>query len=346
MNPDDLIALNEEIAAMARAGLPLDQGLSALAREMGRGRLQQVTAAIAEDMRRGQTLAEALDRQADRVPPYYGSLVTAGVRTGRIGDVLTTLTGYARNMSTLRNIIFDALAYPLIVLVFSLGIIFFLLLWVMPTFADIFQKFNMKLPAFTEGMLALGRHPVLYLALPVGIVLFLGVAAWLIFRSTPEGRRTLARFVYALPLFGTLIRSARLAAFTDLLAILIDHQVPLPEAFRLAGAASSDPLTAARARQIHLALTNGQPLGQVLHGQGLVPEWVAWMAGLGEKRNQLGTALHQVAEMYRRQVEIRANLLRSLLPPLCIIGIGGLVVAAFVFALFLPMFKLLEGLSK
>src|SRR5258708_33576236 len=92
MNPDDLIALNEERAGMARAGLPLDQGLAALAREMGGGRLRQVTAELADDLRRGKTLPEALERQGGRVPPYYSSLVMAGVRTGRIGDVLTTLT--------------------------------------------------------------------------------------------------------------------------------------------------------------------------------------------------------------------------------------------------------------
>src|SRR5947199_5537935 len=95
MNPDDLIALNEEIAGMARAGLPLDQGLSALAREMGHGRLQKVTSAIADDLRAGRTLPEALERQEGRVPPYYAGLVAAGVRTGRVGEVLSTLTSYA-----------------------------------------------------------------------------------------------------------------------------------------------------------------------------------------------------------------------------------------------------------
>src|SRR5205814_6446812 len=91
MTPDDLIALNEEIAGMARAGLPLDRGLAALAKEMGRGRLQQVTAALAQALRAGQTLPQALERQAGRVPPFYAGLVAAGVRTGRICGVLATL---------------------------------------------------------------------------------------------------------------------------------------------------------------------------------------------------------------------------------------------------------------
>src|SRR5881392_1032355 len=103
MNPDDLIALNEEIAGMARAGLPLDQGLAAISREMGRGRLQQVTAALARDLRAGQTLPQALERQAGRVPPFYAGLVAAGVRTGRISEVLATLTVYARSLVNLRT---------------------------------------------------------------------------------------------------------------------------------------------------------------------------------------------------------------------------------------------------
>src|SRR5262249_7571682 len=126
-------------------------------------------------------------------------------------------------------------------------------------------------------------------------------------QATVEGRRLWARIVYALPLFGTLVRSARLAAFTDLLAILVDNEIPLPEAFRLAGEASSDPIMATTAQQVHEDLSQGQALGEVLRGRGLVPEWVSWMTGLGEQRGSLGQALHQVAEMYRRQVEMRAS---------------------------------------
>src|SRR5437773_11110165 len=91
---EDLVVLNEEIAGMARAGLPLDQGLAAMAREMGRGRLQQVTASLARDLHAGQTLPEALAGQSGRVPSFYAGLVSAAIRTGRISEVLATLTAY------------------------------------------------------------------------------------------------------------------------------------------------------------------------------------------------------------------------------------------------------------
>lgn len=345
MKADDLVALNEEIAGMARAGLPLDQGLAALAREMGRGRLQQVTASIADDLRNGKTLPEALHRQEGRVPRYYAGLVSAGVRTGRVGDVLATLTVYARSISMLRTIVIDALFYPGIVLLFAAGLVGFLCYFVLPQFDVIFRDFNMRLPALTEWVLAIARHPIQVIAIPVAVVLSLVLLA-IALRRTEHGRVTWARLVYSVPVIGTLIRSARLAAFTDLLAILVEHEFPLPEAFRLAGEACSDPIMAVKSRSVEEQLTRGAPLAEVLRSGGLVPEWVSWMAGLGERRGTLGQTLHHVAEMYRRQVEIRAALLRSILPPFLIIVTAGIFVVFFVLAMMLPLIKLLEGLSK
>ncbi len=346
MTAEELIALNEEISALARAGLPLDQGLAALAREMNRGRLRRVTAELADDLRQGRTLPEALSRQGERVPPFYAALVTAGIRTGRIGEVLATLTAHARSMANMKAIILEALFYPLVVLLLAVVLVGFLLVVVLPRFREIFAEFNMKLPFLTEAMFALGQRPGTLFFLPVGGLVVFFLATRSVLRSTPAGQRAWTRRCYTVPLVGTLMRSAQLAAFTDLLSILVHQEVPLTEAFHLAGEASSDPLLSQLAEQVRAALGQGHPLGEVLRGQGLVPEWVAWMAGLGEQRGQLGEALKQIAEMYRRQVEMRAGLLRSVLPPLLVIVTAGVFVGCFVFALMLPMIKLLEGLAN
>ncbi len=346
MNAEELIALNDEIAGMARAGLPLDQGLAALSKEMGRGRLRTVTGAIATDLSSGLTLPQALERQAGRVPPFYAGLVAAGVRTGRIGDVLATLTTYARSVATLRTTIIDALFYPCIVLLFGLGLFGFLFSYVLPQFQDIYKDFGFRLPWITELMFRAGREWFQYLLLPLVALVVLVVAFYVAMRVTRGGRLLWARLLYAVPVVGTMLRASRLAAFAELLAILVEHDLPLPEAFRLAGEASSDPVMADLARQIEKDLAGGAPLAQALRGRGLVPEWVSWMTGLGERRGKLGDTLRQVATMYRRQVEMRASLLKSVLPPFFIILIAGLFVFLFVFVLMLPMVKLLEALSK
>jgi type IV pilus assembly protein PilC len=204
----------------------------------------------------------------------------------------------------------------------------------------------MRLPAVTSLILALSRYPLELIVVPVAIVIVGVLVLRFTLQRTERGRCAWARLVYAVPLVGTLIRSARMAAFTELLAILIDNKMPLPEAFRLAGQASSDPIMGAAARQAHHNLSQGMPLGEVMRGQGLVPEWLSWMTGMAERRGTLGESLHQIAGMYRRQIEMRAALLRSLLPLFMIVGIVGVFVALMVFGIMMPMFKLLEGLSK
>src|SRR5207302_7395816 len=140
------------------------------------------------------------------------------------------------------------------------------------------------------------RQPVLFFFLPVGGLVAFLLLTRAVLGASAVGRRAWTQAIYTIPLVGTMMRSARLAAFTDLLGILVQQGVPLQEAFHLAGEASSDPLLSYLSGEVRYALGQGQPLGEVLRGQGLVPEWVAWMAGLGEQRGQLAGALKQIAE--------------------------------------------------
>jgi type II secretory pathway component PulF len=250
MNAEDLITLNEEIAGMARAGLPLDRGLAAMALDMGRGKLRRVTMAIAQDLRAGHTLPEALARQGRSLPRFYAGLVAAGARTGRISEVLATLTSFAGSQANLRSIVIDALIYPALVLILGFLMFGFLCNFILPQFEQLFLDFRMKLPWITEQVLIIARHPVAAILIPV-----LGVSFGLLLLNlavgySGGGQATWARFIYSLPIVGTLIRAARLAAFADLLSIMVEFELPLPEAFRLAGEATSEPIMAANAAKV------------------------------------------------------------------------------------------------
>lgn len=346
MTADDLTALNEQIAAMARAGLPLDQGLASLARDMGRGRLRDVTEALAADLRSGRTLPEALARQEGHVPPYYASLVTAGVQTGRLPEALATLSTYAKSVAAVRVTLIEALIYPFFVLVVGYVLYCLLAFGIAPEFDQVFQGFGMKVPETTELIMTIGRNPILFGVLPVTILLGSLIGLWTWGRVSPKGKRIWTQFVYGIPLLGRVIRSARLAAFTDLLAMMVEQGVPLPAAFRMAGAASSDPIIADRAAAVEQRLNEGLPLAEAFRGRGLAPDWVVWLAAAGEQRNALGPALREIANVYRRQVDNGAALLRGVLPSLVVIVIAGVLTTLFAIGIFAPMIKLLEGLSK
>jgi type II secretory pathway component PulF len=338
---EEFILLNEEIAGMARAGLPLDQGLAVLADEMGRGKLQNVTAQIAVDLKSGLTLPQAVEKHAGRLPAYYAKLLAAGIRSGRVSDVIGTLTVYARTLADLRNTVIAALFYPCMVMVLSLFIFAGLSFFLVPQFEDIFRQLGIKKPFLTEMAFFIFNHALWIF----GIVALLMLSALLVrylVRRGAAGRRAWAKMWYAVPIVGGLLRSARLAAFTDLMGILVDNSIPLPEAFLLAGQSSSDPLIVDGTELVHGRLSQGTPLGVVLREQKLMPEVVVWMVALGEKRGTLGLALHQAAEMYRRQVELRAGLLRTVLPPLLIILIAAFVVILFIIILILPVANMIH----
>lgn len=345
MSPEDILALNEQIAAMARAGLPLDKGLDSLAKDMGRGPLRSVTSKLAADLRTGQPLDMALSRRARSLPPYYAPLVAAGIRTGRLPMVLIKLSAYAKSINHMRSLVRESLFYPGIVLIFGLLIVSFLTFYILPQFESIFIEFGMSLPWLTRAILAISRVPG-YIAAGIGVVALCVLTFWLFSRLTISGRRTWARFLYAIPIIGTAVRSARLALFADVLSMLVEFEVPMPEAFRAAGRASPDPIMATRAVQIAEELERGTSLASALANRGLVPEWMAWMTDYGEKQGQLAPALAQVAEVYRRQVEARSAVLRNVLPSFFIVFTAGFIALIFALAVIAPMSKLLEGLSQ
>jgi general secretion pathway protein F len=344
LSADDLLALNEEIAGMARAGLPLDRGLAALAREMRAGRLRAVTADLAADLEAGRTLPEAFARQGNRVPPYYAAVVTAAVRTGRIDQVLGTLTGYTRSMAELRAVVVGALFYPAIVLCFGLILVSGVAFYLVPQLEQTFVDFRLTVPQISQWAFTVCHHPLVFLGPPVLLVFLLFLARFVL-RLSAGGRRLWAHWVYMVPLVGGLIRAARLTAFTDLLAILVDHDVPLADAFGLAGAAASDPLTQARSQLVEADLRRGLPLAEAVRVRRALPDVAAWMTGLGERRGNLAESLRQVAQLYRRQAEVRANLLRTLLPALFVIGTALAIGVVFVTAIFLPLIRLMEALG-
>jgi type IV pilus assembly protein PilC len=245
----------------------------------------------------------------------------------------------------LRATILGALFYPAVIIVLALVLFAFICFGLVPQFEQIFNDFKMRLPLLTTALIDISRHALGLFFLPLALVVVCVILFKLTVGLTAWGRRAWAQSLYALPIVGTLLRSARLAGFTDLLGILVDHKVPLPEAYVMAGQASSDPVMAQNASLVYADLCQGMPLGEALRDRRLVPELIAWMTALGERRGTLGKTLHQVADMYRRQAEMRAALLRTVLPPFLVLFTSGLLVILFVLAIFLPMIQLLEGIS-
>jgi type II secretory pathway component PulF len=346
MTLNDLIALNDEIAALVRAGVPLEQGLYELGADMP-GRMGQIAAVLAEKTARGESLENALLDQAIHLPTAYRSVVQAGVRSGRLPAALEAVATSARRTVETQRSALVAVSYPLFVVS---------LVWVgFALFCAILA------PRLAASMLAMGipAHKFFFVlawagrwswfwgpALPILLAILL--FAW--WRESSGASvlysRSADRLFGWLPWMGRMMQCSRSATFLDVLALLIENQTPLDEAVALAASASGDYKTICDARRLTEMIQKGQLQPGHLASDPAFPPLMNWLVFSAGRGGALVPALRQSAEAYHRRSRMQSNLVRTLLPTLLTVVIAGGITAAYALTLFIPYAIMLETLSK
>ena len=339
---DQLIALNDEIAALVRSGLPLERNLVAVGGDLP-GKLGAVTRALGERMARGEGLSEALAAEGAGLPHVYRAAVEAGLRAGRLPVALEGLAGFAKVHAELRRALGLALLYPLIVLTAAYGLFVAFVLAIAPRFLATFASFRFPTLAPLSRLARLGDTAI-YWGPVVPILLILVGVSWV--RSggaggIGTGRWSLLRWI---PWFGGMLANSRAASFAGLLALLVEHRVPLHEAVELASGASGDPAMEREGRVIAEGLRRGEALGDRLRGGGAFPPLLRWLMITGERQGALAPALRHAAETYRRRALTRAEAVRVGLPTVLLFAIGATATLAYGLTLFLPFTTLLNDL--
>lgn len=346
MNPETLAALSDEMAALARAGLPLDRGLAALSVELGGDSVGRACRDLARLLSEGKPIDTAMAEALKGAPPHVAALVRSGVTSGKLAESLTRLGEHARLRSRLSAVVLDALFYPGIVMAFGLAILAFLGTFVIPKFMKIFADFGMQVPWITQVLFALNEHAVIIFLIVPAVLVFSLVLLRIALASTESGRRLWCRVTGAIPVWGMMQRQVNLALLYDLLGLLVTAEVPLAEALRLAGAASPDPVLGHAATAAAKDLEEGKPLEPSLRDHKLGTAWAAWIAGVGASQGKLAQQLELLRDTSMRLAEWRARWLRAVLPPVLLVFVAGGGIGMFLLSLFLPMFTLVEGLSK
>lgn len=341
---DHLIALNDEIGALVRTGVPLERGL----REAGgdfHGRLSRVMTVLAERMSRGESLPEALTAERERLPRMYRAVVEAGLRAGRLATALESLTGFVRAYLDSRRAIGLALCYPLLVLVLAYGLFVLLVVQVVPRLLATFVTFRIPIPA---SLLGLGRlsETVVYWGALLPVVLVVGLAFWG-WSGTSAGFRPGRAWsvLRVFPWMSRMLRQYEAANFADLLGLLLEHGVPYPEALGLAAEATGDRSLVRLGRELAAAVERGDPPAAPKDSKRALPPLLLWLLTTGSHQAALAGSLHGLAAIYRKQAEHQAEKIRAFLPILLLVGIGLSATLLFGLCLFLPFTNLLEGLA-
>lgn len=342
---EDLVALNEEIASLVRAGVPLELGLKELGSGLS-GRLGSITQRLADRMSGGASLSQALEQEGSAVPPAYRAVIEAGLQSGRLPEALESLTGFGRAVLEMRQRISLALLYPAIVSVVAY-LMLLLFIWKMvPLLLQTRDAFRLPSQFWLN---LLGK---LHDTLPTwGPLVPLAVAAvvvvWTLFRSL-QARENWWRYARTwewMPGMRAVLRNLHRANFAEMLALLIEHRVPLPRAFPLAADATGARPMLIDAQQIAVSLEQGRSLADVLPRTHTFPPLMRWMMSAGERQGTLAAALRHTTDVYRRRAEYQAEWLKLTLPVLLTVIIGGGAVLIYALSLFLPLSQLLRSMG-
>lgn len=342
LKSEDFHALNLQLAQLTSAGLPLEQGLRLVARDMRRGRLASAINDVAGDLEKGIPLSEAFDRRRGRFPMLYGRLVDAGVRMGNLPGVLLSLGEHVSLVQRLRATLWSVLSYPAAVLLALSVVVTLLQLFVQPQMTDVWRSMKVELPESTLFIMAVADCiPWVMSAVVLLLVAFACVA--LVFRLSGKPQTFVDYFIVPLPLIGPIIRRGLLARWCDAVAMGVQGGQDLPGAISLASDAIASPRLAKDARLLIEALNAGQPLDGVTQ-LDLLPATIPAAIQLGSATGDLATILRNLSGMYQRQAEYRAQALPAILTPILLLILGAIIAIA-ILGLFAPLIGLFQALT-
>ena len=335
---DALAVWTRLLAGLVGAGLPLERALSTLAQEAETPRQRDLVTALREEVNAGAPFAKALAQHPREFSAIYLAVIAAGEQSGHLDQVLENLAEDLQSQQTLRNKLLAATLYPAIVSMVALLIVFFLLTYVVPQVAQVFNSNQQALPWLTTFMLGLSA---LVQALWLWVLLLLLVGAWVL-RLALRQRALQQRFDAAwlqIPLIGRLSRGYNAARFASTLAMLAAAGVPILKALQAASETLSNAAMRHDAQDVLVMVREGAPLASALAQHGRFPRLLVMFARLGEQTGTLPTMLQRTAQQLSADVERRALQLATILEPLLIVVMGA-VVMLIVLAVMLPIIQL------
>ncbi|MDX2177608.1 MAG: type II secretion system F family protein [Candidatus Sumerlaeia bacterium] len=343
-NLEDLCVMSQQMSVMIRAGLPLIEVLDILAEQTERITLRNALRQIERDVNAGSSFTEALEKHKHIFNQFYISMIRAGEASGMLDSILDQVANYLERIASLQRKIKSAVMYPATVSTVAIGITVFLLVKVVPVFEDIFESLGGDLPKPTQITLAMSRfiQSKWYLLLAIVIGTFFGIKYWY---KTPHGRLVLDGFSLKAPIFGPLFLKSGIAKFTRTFGTLIRSGVNILYALDIVAKTAGNVVIENAVIKTKAAIQQGESITKPLIESGVFPAMVTRMIEVGERTGALEAMLTKIADFYEDQVNAMVAGLTSLIEPLLIVFLG-VVVGFIVISMFMPMFKMIELVSK
>jgi general secretion pathway protein F len=327
-----------QLAGLVGSGLPVERALAALTEEAEDDRQRHLMAAIRAEVNAGSTLGRALAQYPQEFPSIDRAVIAAGEQSGHLSEVLNQLAGDLEDQQVLRAKLLSASLYPAIVSLVALAIVIFLVTSVVPQVAGVFAGTKQQLPGLTVAMLAISDFVRNWGWLMLGLLAVGGGTLRLALRQTAFRLRFDAAWL-RLPVIGRLARGYNSARFASTLAMLTAAGVPILKALQSAADTLSNQALRADALEALVRVREGAPLGTALAQNARFPGLLSMFARLGEQTGQLPVMLQRAAQQLSSEVQRRAMALATVLEPLLIVAMGGMVML-IVLAVLMPIMQL------
>jgi type IV pilus assembly protein PilC len=336
----DLAVFSRQFATMVNSGLPLLRTLAILEDQTESKKLAEVVGEMRLDVERGSSLSASMSKHPKTFDRLYVSMCKAGEAAGTLDSVLLRLADAAEREVALRQKIKSAMTYPVVVFGLVLLILAAMLLFVVPTFKDLYSSLGGTLPLPTRVLLALSEaFRSLFLFIVGGAIL----AAYLLRRwlKTPRGRAVLDRLKLKVWIFGPLFHKSALSRFARTLGVLSRSGVPILQALDITSETVNNAVLSDAIKDVQAGVKEGESLAEPLSRHEIFPPMVVQMMAVGEETGALDTMLEKIADFYDDEVTAAVESLTSLIEPVMIAVVGG-AVGAIVISLYMPLFNIIN----
>ena len=333
----------EQLAHLLTAGMTLDEALGILEKRLKQPKLHGLSAGLHRALVDGRSLSQALRDYPRIFSPLYVNLVSAGEASGALPEILKRLVRHLADVKSLRDRVSQALLYPAVLVVAGIGLIVIFMTVMVPKLTEFFKGTGQPLPPATRLLVDANWLIVHYwwaAALAVG----LGYAGWKSYTATTDGRRAWDYFTWRIPLYSRIIRFRFYAQFARTLGTLMENGVTLLRSLELLEEISGNEHVRLRMIEVRKAVIDGATLSVALDEQKIFPELFIDMMSVGEQTGKFGGTMQMVADVYERELDQQIQIVSTLIPPLVMIVIAG-IVGLVVYGIMSAVFGLTQGLS-
>lgn len=335
----DITVFTRQLSTMMKAGLPLMQAFDIVAKGHTNASMTKLLLEVRGDIEQGMSMADAFAKRPKYFDDFYSNLVRAGETGGVLETLLDKLATYKEKTQAIKKKVKSALTYPAAVVVVAIALVIVMMMFVLPEFGKVYDGMGVPLPALTQFMMNISNFFVAYgwiiIILLIGSVV--GFFQWL--NRSPKLQKRVDAALLKMPIFGNIVRKAVLARWARTTSTLFAAGVPLVETLDSVAGAAGNVIYEEATRDIRSKVNQGISLTSGMQGTELFPNMMVQMASIGEETGALDDMLNKAAEFYEEEVDIAVSQLSSLMEPIIMVVLGG-IIGVILVAMYLPLFNL------